>query len=181
MAPDKDIDITSLKPFIAQIDSWIDGYIHSHSQERNRVSELGFPRLPEYYSQTILDRAFAVYTDQVKAPPLTEFGINGFSFFESLDAGGITYKDTFFITPDQKDRESIHFHELIHIIQWYELGADKFILTYGANLLVSGYRRHPLEAIAYDFQADFDQGRPIPDLESRVRSHCRELAEKLNF
>jgi len=85
-----------------------------------------------------------------------------------------------FRSPDQKDRESIHFHELVHIIQWDELGAEKFILTYGINLLASGYRQHPLEAIAYDLQAEFDQGRPIPGLESRVRSQCRELAANLN-
>ena len=174
------IDITNLKPFIAKVDAWIDGYIDAHSNERTRVSELGFPRLPAYFTPDILDNAYVVYTDHVKSPPLQELGLDGFSFFESMDPEGITYKDTFFITPDQKDRESIHFHELIHIIQWDELSAEKFILTYGANLLVSGYRRHPLEAIAYDLQAEFDQGRPIPGLESRVRSHCRELAENLN-
>jgi len=180
MATDMDIDITSLKPFIAKVDAWIDNYIAAHRKESIRVSELGFPDLPQYYSQTLLNRAFAVYTDQIKAPPLTEFALDGFSFFESMNPEGITYKDTFFITPDQKDRESIHFHELIHIIQWDELGAENFILVYGANLLISGYRLHPLEAIAYDLQTDFDQGRSIPDLESRVRAHCRELVEKLN-
>ena len=176
-----DIDITNLKPYIAKIDAWIDGYIDAHRNERARISELGHPSLPAYFASDILDNAYAVYKYQVKSPPLHELGLDGFSFFESMDPEGITYKDTFFITPDQKDRESIHFHELIHIIQWDELGADKFILTYGAKLLVSGYRRHPLEVVAYDFTSDFNQGRPIPDLESRVRSHCRELAEKLNF
>ena len=176
-----DIDITNLKPFIAKVDAWIDGYIDAHRNKRTRVSEFGFPSLPAYFTPGILDNAYVVYTDQVKSPPLHEIGLDGFSFFESMDPEGITYKDTFFITPDQKDRESIHFHELIHIIQWDELGVENFILTYGANLLVSGYRRHPLEAITYDLQAAFDLGRPIPGLESRVRAHCRELAGKLNF
>ena len=175
-----DIDIGSLKPFIAKIDAWIDGYIDAHREERIRVADLDFPNLPAYFVPNMLKNAYTVYTDQIKAPPLHELGLDGFSFFESMNPEGITYKDTFFITPAQKDRESIHFHELIHIIQWNELGAEKFIRVYGANLLISGYRLHPLEAIAYDFQTDFDQGRSIPDLESRVRVHCRELVEKLN-
>ncbi|MFP4533145.1 MAG: hypothetical protein ACLFNS_10730 [Desulfobacterales bacterium] len=174
-----DIDITSLKPFIAKIDTWIDDYIVAHREERIRVADLGFPNLPAYLAPHILKSAYAVYTDQIKAPPLHEMGLDGFSFFESMDPEGITYKDTFFITPDHQKRESIHFHELIHIIQWNELGAENFILTYGANLLVSGYRLHPLEAIAYDLQADFDRGHAIANLESRVRSHCRNLAENL--
>ncbi|MDZ7830286.1 MAG: hypothetical protein U5L07_00885 [Desulfobacterales bacterium] len=171
------IDINSLKPFIAKIDAWIDGYINAHREKRIRVADLGFPNLPAYFAPHILKSAYAVYTDQVKAPPLHEMGLEGFSFFESMDPEGITYKDTFFITPDHQKRESIHFHELIHIIQWNELGVENFILTYGANLLVSGYRLHPLEAIAYDLQADFDRGHAIANLESRVRSHCRNLAE----
>jgi len=175
-----DIDITNLKPYIAKIDAWIDGYIDAHRNERIRVSGLGFPSLPAYFTPGILDNAYVVYTDHVKSPPLYELGLDGFTFFESMNPAGITYKDTFFITPAQKDRESIHFHELIHIIQWNELGAENFILVYGANLLISGYRLHPLEAIAYDLQTDFDQGRSIPDLESRVSAHCRELVEKLN-
>lgn len=174
-----DIDLNSLKPFISQIDSWIDGYINAHKEKRIRVADLGFPTLPRYFAGNILEHAHAVYVDQIEAPPLKKMGLDGFSFFESLDAEGITYKDTFFITKDHAKRESIHFHELIHTIQWDELGAADFILVYGFGLLQSGYRQCPLEAIAYQYQSDFDRGLSIEDLEAKVRSHCRDLARNI--
>jgi len=174
-----DIDLESLAPFIAKIDSWIDGYINAHKEKRVRVADLDFPNLPRYFGGNTLAHAHVVYTDQIKAPPLNELGIDGFSFFETLNAAGITYKGTFFIATNLASQESIHFHELIHTIQWDELGVEEFIKVYGIHLLEHGYRQHPLEVIAYDLQAAFDQGRFIADLEPKVRSHCRKLADGL--
>ena len=174
------IDLNSLKPLVTKVDAWIDCYIATHRNSRMRVSDLGFPNLPAYFAPRILDNSYTVYTNDIQAPPLAEFGIDGLSFFESLNANGITYKDTFFLTTDQTRRESIHFHELIHIIQWSELWAEDFIMVYGVNLLEYGYRQHPLEVIAYDLTERFDQGLPIKDLESMVRSHARDLANQLS-
>ncbi len=112
-----DIDLKNLKRLIVDVEAWIDTYIAVHGEHRRRISELGFAKLPRYFSETILDQAYVVYTDDIKAPPLAEFGLEDLAFFEALNAGGITYKDTFFLKTDQKNRESIHFHELIHIIQ----------------------------------------------------------------
>src|SRR6056297_723511 len=170
------IDLNSLKPFIAKINSWIDGYIRTYKERRVPVANIGFSNLAAYFSSDMLNYARVAYVEQIEPPPLRQIGLDGFSFFESLNAGGITYKDTFFITKNLAKDESIHFHELVHIIQWDELGAADFILTYGAGLLQFGYRQCPLEAIAYGYQCDFDRGLPIKDLESKVRSHCRNLA-----
>ncbi len=174
-----DIDLKNLKRLIANVETWIDIYIAVHREHRKPVSELGFANLSHYFSETILNQAYVVYTDAINSPPLAEFGLEDLAFFESLDATGITYKDTFFLKTDQKNRESIHFHELIHIIQWKELGAKDFIQVYGINLIEFGYRRHPLELIAYDLTADFDRDIPITKLEPRVRAHCNELAEDI--
>lgn len=35
------------------------------------------------------------------------------------------------------DRESIHFHELVHVVQWSALGVDEFLLTYALGVAQS--------------------------------------------
>ena len=71
---------------------------------------------------------------------------------------GITFKDTFFLEQGQAS-ESLHFHELVHVVQWARLGVDNFLLAYGVGLIQSGYEQSPLEAMAYSLQRDFDNGR----------------------
>ena len=50
--------------------------------------------------------------------------------------------------------ETIHFHELIHIIQWRLLGAKNF-LRVADGLERFGYMMSPLESVAYDAEAAF--------------------------
>ena len=79
---------------------------------------------------------------------------------------------------EEKD-ESLHFHELIHILQWNELEADKFILAYALGLLEFGYSDSPFERIAYELQDKFDSGMQIENLEATVRRDCRLQADTL--
>jgi hypothetical protein len=70
---------------------------------------------------------------------------------------GITYKDTFFVS-HLHQTESLHFHELVHVVQWERLGVDNFLLAYGAGLMQFSYQSSPLEQMAYSLQAAFDRG-----------------------
>ena len=70
--------------------------------------------------------------------------------------GGITYLDTYFLLPGGADDESLHFHELVHVIQWRVLGPENFLLLYAADLAERGYSDSPLEAMAYGHQQRFD-------------------------
>ncbi len=51
---------------------------------------------------------------------------------------GITYKDTYFIN-HLHQTESLHFHELVHVVQWDWLWVDDFLLAYGAGLMQFSY------------------------------------------
>jgi hypothetical protein len=78
---------------------------------------------------------------------------------------GATFKDTVFIQVGQpSESESLHFHELVHVVQWNQLGVDNFLLAYGIGLLQFGYRESPLEQMAYSLQAQFDEGSLQPTL-----------------
>ena len=49
----------------------------------------------------------------------------------------------------------MHFHELIHVIQWRILGPERFVHSYADGLEHFGYRQSPLEVMAYDAEAAF--------------------------
>jgi hypothetical protein len=78
-----------------------------------------------------------------------------------MPIAGITYKNTFFVNQNLLT-ESLHFHELVHVVQWERLGADNFLLAYGAGLIQFGYEQSPLEKMAYRLQKEFDTGT-VPD------------------
>jgi hypothetical protein len=85
-----------------------------------------------------------------------------------MPMAGITYRDTFFISRSD-ETESLHFHELVHVVQWERLGVDDFLLAYGVGIIQSGYRNSPLEEMAYSLEEDFDRARLPADLVQRIR------------
>jgi hypothetical protein len=78
----------------------------------------------------------------------------------------ITNLDTFFVRAEQTWDESLHFHELVHVVQRQILGPERFL-----GLYADGLERcaNPLEVIAYDFQDWFDAGCKPLDVEAEVR------------
>jgi hypothetical protein len=87
---------------------------------------------------------------------------------ENMQMAGITYKNTFFVS-HLHQTESLHFHELVHVVQWETIGANDFLLAYGAGLMRFGYRDSPLEAMAYSLQAAFDRGALPPNTIEVIR------------
>ena len=95
-------------------------------------------------------------------------GLKRFAEFERGDFDGITYLDTVFLKPDHSKNEAIHFHELIHVIQWRLLGPDRFLYSYANGLERFGYRQSPLEVMAYDAEMMFATSINIFDAEKLV-------------
>ena len=106
-------------PLIA---GWIEKTLAEHATAAQPVASLGFSRLPEYYDAQILKSSQAVVVPRVPMPPLSAMGLHRFRDFEQADAGGITYLNTYFVRADRAQDESLHFHELVHVIQWRLLG-----------------------------------------------------------
>jgi hypothetical protein len=96
-----------------------------------------------------------VLVDQLPRPPLSSWGLTRFADFENGNFTGITFLDTFFIKRDQSKNEAIHFHELVHVIQWRILGPERFLYLYADGLERFGYEYSPLEAMAYEAEARF--------------------------
>jgi hypothetical protein len=158
--------------FFPRLIAWIQATMAAHEQDARSVASAGFARLPRYFSEELLGSAKFVVIDRVPMPPLAALGLSRFAAFVLGDPDGITYLDTFFVRRERATDEDLHFHELIHVVQWRLLGPERFLAAYAAGLEAFGYRDSPLERMAYDAQAAFASG-PIFDAE-------RFVAQKLS-
>jgi len=134
---------------------WIEETLAAHAGRARRVVDLNFPRLPAYFGRDVLAAAKVVAVDRLPVPPLSQMGLSQFADWESGDYAGITYLDTFFVIRGEVANEALHFHELVHVVQWRLLGTERFIAAYATGLEAFGYRDSPLEATAYDLEGKF--------------------------
>ena len=164
---------------LPKVRSWIDELLVRSRPQAVRVSTLPFKRLRFFYSAGTLERAWCVVTDRVPVPPLTLLGLPGFEEFEHGSPQGITFQDLYFVRRDHATDESLHFHELVHTVQWNYLGPDGFLEAYALGYLQGGgYMGNPLERIAYSLQDDFERGEYDFQAEPQVISHLRELTSR---
>jgi hypothetical protein len=170
MAPDRYI------PYLPVIQAWIQQTLDKHAHERLALSSFTFARLRQYFSPEFLSAARVVPTDLLPVPPLSALGLEEFADFETQPISGITYKETYFLLRSAAATdESLHFHELVHVVQWEVLGPKDFLLLYAQGLAESGYRESPLEAMAYDHQRRFDTGESPYSVEAEVTQQSLAL------
>ncbi len=157
-------------PFVRD---WISDTLATHASKAKPVSDFSFPRLGQFYDEGLLDRARVVFVDRCPVPPLSALGLHEFEDFENMNPAGITYLNTYFALWYEAERESLHFHELVHVIQWNILGFERFLACYAEGIATYGYRQSPLEVMAYDHQNRFESGCKPYSVESEVRSQLR--------
>jgi hypothetical protein len=150
------------KKYYPRLLGWIDATLKAHAKDTRSVVSRGFSRLPLYFSADTLTSAKVVLVDQLPIPPLSSWGLTRFADFERSTFDGITYLNTFFIKRHDLRNEAIHFHELIHVVQWRILGPEQFIRSYADGLERFGYRASPLEVMAYGAEAAFTQPSRLP-------------------
>jgi hypothetical protein len=148
---------------------WIRTTLTASAHVARTVASGGFSRLPLYFTEKTLASTKVVLADPLPVPPLSSMGLAHFADFERGNFDGITYIDTFFLKPTQSKNENIHFHELVHVIQWRLLGPDRFLLSYANGLECFGYRQSPLEAMAYDAETAFAGSKTIFNAEEMVK------------
>ncbi|MBP8696149.1 MAG: hypothetical protein KBH73_06785 [Syntrophobacterales bacterium] len=150
---------------IPLIRSWVERTLAAHEKDARPVADLiepcGLRRLPGYFDTAFLARVRCAAVDRVPMPPLASLGLKRFTGFETTRWAGITYGDIYFVDRRFACSESLHFHELIHAVQWDCLGFDRFILAYARGLLREGYARSPLEVMACRHQRRFETD-PVP-------------------
>lgn len=149
---------------------WIRSTLEHYKTESKPVLDFKFANLGLYFSLETLNLAKVVAVNKVPVPPLSNiFGIKQLSDFEKRNYAGITYIDTYFLVSEQIHNETLHFHELVHIIQWNYLGVDGFLKVYGISILRDGYLNNVFEKMAYRHQRLFEQKADPYDIEKTVQ------------
>jgi hypothetical protein len=173
------MDISELTEKLPPIGQWIDDLLARHRALARRVDLLALPRLSNYYAAETLSSAYVVEAYCVPMPPLNDLGLPGFADFEGMDSDGITYRDVYFLKSERAGDLSLHFHELVHIVQWQVLGFERFMLAYAlGHVLSGGYARNPLETFAYQLQDGFERGACLT-VEPLVRAHLDRVVPVL--
>jgi len=159
--------IRKFRSALPEVRNWIEDVLEEHKEQANSVINLAFPKLKKVFPPDLLKKAkVVVVPGTVPFPPLSRMGLPELEQMENMSMDGITYVDTFYINC-LRQTESLHFHELVHVVQWERLGVDNFLLAYGVGLMQSGnlyqtfedvYRNSPLEQMAYSLQEGFDRG-----------------------
>ncbi len=137
-----------------KIDNWIDQTLKNYS-DKAVSCEMFCSQFNGYYPANFLSNSYYVVIDQLPKPDFPELRQAGFGSFIDMDLEGITYKNTYFIKKGYEGDIALHFHELVHVLQWQNLGAVPFIKRYMEEILRFGYRNAPLEKMAYDLQDHF--------------------------
>ncbi len=148
--------IRRLYAALPQVRAWIDQLLETHSANARKVSTLGFNRLASCYPADLLERARVVSVERTPFPPVSQFGLPEFAHLQGRQFEGITFKNTFFVVGG-REFESLHFHELVHVVQWSRLGVDNFLISYGISLVTSRvpWSRWPIHYSSYSNGARF--------------------------
>lgn len=164
------MNLQLLQQKLPEIRRWIDRTLAAHSANALTVASYCFSRLSRFYGSDMLSTSRVVEVPRVPVPPLGAMGLPQFAEFEQGDYAGITYRDTYFVRSGDAQRESLHFHELVHVVQWRHLGPDRFLMAYAIGYFAGGgYRNNPLEIMAYDLQVRFDQDSSSFDSDAIIR------------
>jgi hypothetical protein len=155
--------------------AWIQKTLEFYEENAKPVASMHFVRLPLYFDHSLLDTAKFIAIDRLPMPPLSAMGLSRFTAFEQGNFNGVTYLDRYFIKQTVVTEEAIHFHELIHVIQWRLLGPEDFLAAYANGLDEFGYENSPLEKMAYDAEASFKRSFAIFDAEKFVAEQLGRL------
>ncbi|MBK6736077.1 MAG: hypothetical protein IPG61_18805 [bacterium] len=118
-----------------------------------------------------------IFVQDLPLPPVKELGLPEKFKLKGQSLVGITYGARVYVT-SRAGLDSLLFHEMVHVIQWSELGAERFLLTYAFGLDRTDRNEYfdiPLENMAYSLQRDFDNCVALPDLETKVRLMCAAI------
>jgi hypothetical protein len=137
------------------MERWMDALRDRHMANTVAANELGLRRLFDHFPARLLAETRVVTATELPFPPVSMHGLPEFEAMARLPMAGITFGNMYFVRADAS--EDVHFHELVHVVQWNVLGIPDFLLTYAVGLIQHGYARSPLEAIAFELQQRFEQ------------------------
>lgn len=153
------------------IEEWIHQINASHEASKESCS-IFQNQFSGYYSPNFLKSAHFVVVEKIPKPDFPELREAGLGQFIDTNFDGITYDDTYYIQRPAAQDLRLHFHELVHVLQWRYLTPSGFIKRYITEIQKHGYHKAPLEKMAYSLEMHYQgQGKRF-DIEEHV---CENL------
>jgi hypothetical protein len=173
------VEEKQFKKLVSDVQSWIASMLAEYKAQMAPVEAARFESLNGYFPQDLLQRVQRVIVDRCPVPPLAVTGIPQLAEIESWDIKGIPWENTIFIRRDLADWDAVHFHELLHVVQWDYLGAEGYLTAWAIGTVTRGYRDNPLEEMAFRHQTRFERGNSrydvvgevVAEIDSWPRSH----------
>ena len=162
------MDQNQFRILLSDIQKWIEHTLVEHEAQMQPVAAAQFERLNQYYPESVLQRVQRVIVDRCPIPPLTITGIPQLAEIENWDIKGIPWVNTIFIRRDLAGWDAVHFHELLHVIQWENLGTERYLTAWAIGTVNRGYRDNPLEEMAFRHQLRFETDKTPYDVISEV-------------
>ena len=155
---------------LEKIELWISQTNAAYKQERKSCG-IFRDQFEGFYSLDILNTSYFVVTDDIPKLDFPELRQAGFGSFIDMSVSGITYNDTYYVERKAAKELRLHFHELVHVLQWRLLTPLGFINRYINEIQSYGYDNAPLERMAYTLDAHYlANGQPL-NVELFVREH----------
>ena len=167
------------KRLLSDVQNWIVHTLAEYAGQMEPIAAAQFERLNGYYPNTLLQRVQRVIVDRCPTPPLASTGIPQLSEIETWDVKGIPWQNTIFIRRDLADWDAVHFHELLHIIQWDLLGTERYLTAWAIGTITRGYRDNPLEEMAFRHQSRFETEEKPYDIVREVTAEISAWPDSL--
>jgi hypothetical protein len=164
---------------LSDVRQWIHDTIARHAEVAQPVQTFCLQRLGQYFEPAFLQGIRAAVVERVPSIPLVTMGLPELADFAEMPAAGITFTDMYFVGQPYTSDEELHVHELVHAVQWAELGVDGFLVAYGVGLLRYGYHNSPLELQARRHESRFSRGETAYDIPAAVRAELPGILASL--
>jgi len=164
------MDLSKIPPAMAgQLAAMVADYIQS---SRNKYLPDAAPAPPAliqalraYFPAPVLDgvRTLVLRGKRISDPPFyTMARMMGFRNLPSFgDTAAVTFVDV--IVSHEEFDESLLFHEMVHAVQYAQLGVKEFARRYVNGFLNGGsYENIPLEKHAYELESTFSANKSQP-------------------
>ncbi len=180
MTDPKRLNMQELVSFLADnAGHWISNQRDLHRAHSEPLPDTTTAALRGFFSDETLNRARIRRVPVIENPPFyREFEESGQSIPLDFSVwAAITFGDVILVSDDQvpwPPSHSVVFHEMVHLVQYDELGIFEFARRYVTPFMQNrfNYMTIPLESDAFDLQGRFEgwTGEPF-SAEAEVRAH----------
>ena len=155
---------------VAEVAAYIEERRATYLPRAEPISAENRARLVIHFPENVLDSTRFLRVRALKNPifysELERMGFSNLPQFRRMAA--ITYVDV--VVAQEEFTPALLFHELVHIVQYRQLGLARFAELYVRGFLESGeYLSIPLERVAYHLE---DMFRLRPDLKIEVEKQA---------